>query len=62
MTPEDNGRFMRALNAARIKYPSLRIGQLIENARAYADTGVGDLFYEEDEALIRAIEVYVERS
>jgi len=44
------------LYAAWLKYPQLRLGQLIENAR---DLGV-QLFYEEDYDLIKDIEKFCE--
>jgi len=53
-------RIIEALKATWYKFPALRLGQLIENARSVrqAKTATGskaDLFYFEDEEILEAL-------
>ena len=50
---------IQALQRAAAKFPNLRIGQLLDNARFHADgAGAGDLFYLSDEHLAEALDRY----
>ncbi len=51
---EEHARVLRALSAALKQFPTLRVGQLIENAKPERT----DLFYLSDEQLAESLEGY----
>lgn len=51
---EDRARVMGVISRAWREHPEYRFGQLLDNA--VKDAAIPDLFYVEDEALMRALE------
>lgn len=58
ITEEQKKEVLEKIFQFWIKYPEMRLGQLIENARLYIDEGK-DLFYIEDYALIEILDQFV---
>lgn len=56
--PARIGYTLQCLANVWAKHPDLRLGQLIVNAAQRPETGLGSLFYIEDEALIEALQAF----
>jgi len=58
MTPEAKNRVIEMLRTVWMRSPSLRLGQLIENAVATTHPPDVDLFYIEDEVIVKALKAF----
>ena len=56
--PARIGYTLQCIANAWAKHPDMRLGQLIVNATQRPETGLGSLFYIDDEELIEALQAF----